>query len=126
MQKDDGWEFVAQSITQIYDMKSHRTLESAGPTSSTSESAIASVAHSLSACTMPEYTEFMHQILQRAVTASTTNSMRAAVTIADNLDNPDISHETRRLSKILKFRQLVIKDKWMIAAQVFFVCCMCL
>lgn len=128
MQKDDGWEVVAQSIIQMHDLKTRRVFEnstavaaassataSGGSTTSITKS---NVPHSLLSITMMEYTEFMHTILQRALSAATTNSMRAAITIAEKIGDSVTLNETRRKVKIQKFRQFVIKDKWMIAAQV--------
>lgn len=112
---------VAQSITQIHDLKTRRALEDAsanGVISPNSQHAKALVANSLVSLSMIEYTEFMRLFMQRAVSAASTNSMRAAVAIAEKMGQVDIIHEARRQSKVLKFRQLVTKDKWMIAAQV--------
>lgn len=44
--------------------------------------------------------------------------MRSAVAIAEKIGRPDLLQETKRLSKLHKLRQFVVKDKWQLASQV--------
>lgn len=111
LQKDDGWEFVAQSIAQVHDIKSRKRNASERPVQAT-------IPNNLESLSMDKYVEFMHNFVQRAFSASTTNSMRAAMVIAEKMGEVEIINEARRQSKLQKIRQFVQKDKWLMAVQV--------
>lgn len=112
LQKDDGWEFVAQSISQIHDIKSRNRNASERPVQAT-------IPNSLESLSMDKYVEFMHNFVQRAFSASTTNSMRASMVIAEKMGEVEIINEARRQSKLQKIRQFVQKDKWLMAVQMY-------
>lgn len=115
--RDDGWELISQSIAQTYDVKERHAAAMAAGTASSALVQTPAV-HGLLSVPIHEYHEFMHSCLQRALSSGTTNSMRSAVAIAEKIGRPDLLQEAKRLAKLHKLRQFVVKDKWQLASQV--------
>lgn len=121
MTSDDSWTPITELITKIYSLRRKPTNSSTSASGKTvfgfaeTEPGEASILHETDA----SFQQLVCEVIQSALKLSTTNSLRAAASLADMTNLPDLQHAVQEQKSSYKLRQFVIKDKWRLAAQVF-------